>query len=221
MPKERKARWQINASQSAPVGGRSHLPTAEAIFDRAATLEMPEVGETWPRYMTDSVPKDVYFPAGAEEIDETFRALPAIDTDGISHIWLRRAKASEFRSGRIPLAEYIAWGDIALIVFYPWPQSLRLPLTKKPADKVLIRYKRWKPQAKSHKAKWHFEWQADTAKDFCLNELVRHMVLVHSDFRKEHSAREKRRGEEIPVQYANQRYFEENLVIRESRDRAE
>jgi hypothetical protein len=219
MPKERKARWQINESHSAPVSGRSHLPTANAIFDRVVSLEMPEAGEPWPRYSTDTVPKDMFFPADEHEIDQALKALPAIDTDGISHIWLRRAKASEFRSGRIPLAEYIAWGDIALIVFYPWPESLRMPLIKKPADKVLIRYKRWKPVAKSHKAKWHFEWQAETAKDFCLNELVRHMALVHSDFRKEHSAREKRRGEEIPVQYANQRYFEENTVIRDGLDR--
>lgn len=219
MAKDRKARWQINASQSAPVGGRSHLPTAEAVFDRALKLEMPEASEAWPRYITDAVPKDVFFPASAEEIDAVFRQLPGTDTDGISHIWLRRAKASEFRSGRIPLAEYIAWGDIAAIVFYPWPESLRLPLTKKPADKVLIRYKRWKPAPVSHKGKWHFSWSADTARDFCLTELVRHMVLVHSDFRKDHLAREKRRGEEIPVQYANQRYFEENLVIRENRDR--
>lgn len=219
MAKEKKARWQINASQSAPVGGRSHLATAEAVFDRALSLEMPDVSEEWPRYVTDSIPKDVFFPADEAEIARAFKALPAVDTEGISHIWLRRAKASEFRSGRIPLAEYIAWGDIALIVFYPWPESLRLPLTRKPADKVLIRYKRWKPAAVSHKGKWHFSWEVEAAKDFCLNELVRHMVLVHSDFRKEHLAREKRRGEEIPVQYANQRYFEENLVIRENRDR--
>lgn len=207
MPKERQARWQ----KAGATSGRSHLATADKIFDRIALLPPIHSGERLPIYLTDNIPKDLFFPLEETDISATLASLPADDCKGITHIWLRRPLSSEFRSGRIPLAEYIALGEAALIVIYPWPTALRMPLTKKPADKVLNRYRRFAPKLTSHKGKWHLEWLPEQAKDFCANELIRHEVATHAEFRAKHAAKESRRGEELPIQYANQRFFEENL----------
>jgi len=210
MPKERQARWQKSQSRSGAISGRSHLATADKIFDRISGLEAPSGKIT---YTTDEIPHDVFFPLTEDEIAAALGEASASDASGITHVWLRRARASDFRSGRIPLAEYIAVDNIALLVFYPWPENLRMPLTKKPGDVIVNRYKRWSPKLTSHKGKWHFEWQTEQAKDFCLSELIRHEIQVHSDFIQKHAAREARKGESLPVQFASQRYFEESLVI--------
>ena len=87
-------------------------------------------------------------------------------------------------------------------------------LTKKLPDIILNRYRRWSPKMASHKGKWLLEWQPDTAKDFCLGELIRHEVAVHVEFTAKHAARSSRQPMiELPIQYANQRYIEENLEI--------
>lgn len=211
MPREKQARWQ--KQQPLAVSGRSHLANADKVFERAAGLTLPHAGDTLPIYLIDTIPKDLFFPFEEGQIADEFSKMPASDAEGISHIWLRRPRASEFRNGRIPLSEYIAWGNIALIALYPWPTTLRMPLTKKPTDQILNRYRRWAPRLTSHKGKWHLEWTAEHAAEFCIGELVRHMVSVHAEFRAKHLAREAKRGEELPAAYAQQRFFEENLVI--------
>lgn len=213
MAHEKKASWQKNKALGGAISGRSHLATADKVFDRVLSLEMPHPNDTLPLFITDTVPKDLYFPIEEADIRDALDKANANDTAGLTHIWLRRPRASEFRSGRIPLAEYIALEEIALIAFYPWPNHMLMPLTKKPSDAILNRYKRWKPSLTSHKGKWQLQWHADLVRDFCLTELVKHMLAVHTDFRQKHAARESTKRIELPVQYANQRYIEENLVI--------
>jgi hypothetical protein len=56
-------------------------------------------------------------------------------------------------------------------------------------------------------------WQKEQVGEFFLNELLPAELLVHAEFREKHAARMSHRGTELPVQYANQRFFEENTVI--------
>ena len=214
MAQKHQARWEKNKAIGGIVSGRSHLATADKVFDRVRTIEAPHPKDQLPIYMTDNIPKDVFFPVDEQEIRDTLAKLPKDDVKGITHIWLRKAKASEFRNGRSPLAEYIAIDGVNLIAFYPWPEHLRMPLTKKLPDAILNRYRRWSPQMSSNKGKWLLEWQPDTAKDFCLSDLIRHEVAVHVEFTAKHAARSSRQPMiELPIQYANQRYIEENLEI--------
>ncbi len=214
MAQKKQARWEKNNALGGIVSGRSHLATADKVFDRVRTIAAPHPKDQLPIYMTDTVPKDVFFPIDEQDIRDTLAKLPKEDVKGITHIWLRKAKASEFRNGRIPLAEYIAIDGVNLIAFYPWPEHMRMPLTKKLPDAILNRYRRWSPTMTSHKGKWLLEWQADSVKDFCLSDLIRHQVAVHIAFTAKHNAKMSRQPLiELPVQYANQSYIEENLEI--------
>lgn len=214
MAQKKQTRWEKNNLVGGAASGRTHLATADKVFDRVRTIDAPHPRDKLPIYFTDTVPKDMFFPIDEQDIRDTLDKLPKEDVKGITHIWLRKAKASDFRNGRIPLAEYIAIDGVNLIAFYPWPEHMRMPLTKKLPDIILNRYKRWSPTMSSHKGKWLLEWQAETLKDFCLTDLIRHEVAVHAEFMAKHAARSSRQPMiQMPIQYANQRYIEENLEI--------
>lgn len=207
--KERTARWQKNTAES----GRSHLATADKVFDRIRGLKVPRTSDKTPVFITEDIPKDVFFPVAENELSAAFQKLGA-DTQGVTHVLLRRAKSSEFRSGRIPFAEYIFAEGICLIAFYPWPRGMVLPLGKKPADNVLNRYKRWGVELTSHKGKWQLIWKSEQLADFYLEELLKHEVEVHTDFQKRILPRALARGRDVmELRYSNQRFFEESQVI--------
>jgi hypothetical protein len=209
MSQSKQARWQKNTELNEVFSSRAHVESADKIFDRVRGIQMPRKSDVTPLFMEDQPSKDAYFPASVTEITEVLGKIPKTDTAGITHIWLRRAKASEFRSGRIPFAEYVTRDDIHLIVLYPWPENMIFPLTKKPADAVLTRYKKWAPEPFSHKGKWNLKWNATTVQDFYLHELLVREIGHHVDFQQKNWS--KQNG--MPVQYATQRYFEETLII--------
>jgi hypothetical protein len=213
MPREKLARWQKIQTANLAQSGRSHLPDADKVFDRAAALPVPHPNDRLPLLFTDAITKDVFFPAEEHEILAAIEASRVPEKNSLTHIHLRKPRASEFRSGRIPLAEYVALGDYAVLIFYPWPRTLLMPLKKKPADNILNRYRRFEPELVSHKGKWHLQWKEDKVADFFLNELLPAELLVHAEFQAKHATRMSQKRIELPVQYANQRFFEENTVI--------
>lgn len=193
--------------------GRSHLANADKVFERILGVSPPAKNDRLPIFSEDTLPKDLFFPMGEEGARAAFAALPASESRGVTHVWLRRPRASEFRTGRIPLAEYVAYDEFAIIALYPWPQTLRMPLVKKMPDQILGRYRAWAPRHSSHKGKWHLEWSRENAEKYFQSELMREMVAIHTDFRAKHALREAKRGEAVPIVYANQKYFEEHWVI--------
>lgn len=213
MPRARLARWQKVQSANLDQGGRWHLADSDKVFDRAAALPAPHKNDTLPLLHCEAIPKDVFFPADEHEIRAAFESSRVPEKSSLTHIYLRKPRASEFRSGRIPLAEYVALDAYAVLIFYPWPRSLLMPLKKKPTDNILSRYRRFAPELVSHKGKWHLQWKEKHVAEFFLNELLPAELLVHAEFREKHTARMSHRGTELPVQYANQRFFEENTVI--------
>ncbi|GAB4432691.1 MAG: hypothetical protein OHK0011_15630 [Turneriella sp.] len=103
--------------------------------------------------------------------------------------------------------------NFPVLIFYPWPRSLLLPLKKKPADNILNRYRRFEPELVSHKGKWHLQWKEDKVADFFLNDLLPAELLVHTEFQAKHASWTSHKRRELPVRSANQRFFEENTVI--------
>ena len=62
--------------------------------------------------------------------------MPRRDWSRITHIWERRFKKTEYETGELPLAEFICGSGVQLIVLYPWPNDLRMPLgTRKPTGR--------------------------------------------------------------------------------------
>lgn len=213
MPRERLARWQKVQTSNLDQSGRSHLADSDKVFDRAAELQVPREGDRLPLVLCDNIPKDVFFPADEQAVVAAIEASRVPEKSSLTHIYLRKPKASDFRNGRIPLAEYVALDQYAVLIFYPWPRNLLMPLKKKPADNILNRYRRFEPSLVSHKGKWHLQWKEDKVADFFLNELLPAELLVHAEFQAKHAARKNQKFIELPVQYANQRFFEENTVI--------
>ncbi len=213
MPRERLARWQKIQTANLGQSGRSHLADAARVFDRAAALPVPQADDRLPLLICETIPKDVFFPADEQAILQAFEDCRVPEKTSLTHICLRKPRASEFRSGRIPLAEYIALDEVAVVIFYPWPRSLMMPLKKKPADSILHQYRRFEPVLISHKAKWHLKWKVERVADFFLNELLPAELLIHAEIRAKHAARMSKQGFDLPVQYARQRYFEEQTVI--------
>lgn len=203
MPTPKQARWQRQLRYD------EENPGHDKIFDRVRALSAPGARANLPLITEDEVPKDLFFPITAADIAEALKSFPAGDLEGITHISLRRPKSSEFRSGRIPFAEYVRTEEICLIALYPWPQNMLTPLTGKPGDAILNRYKRWAPELKSHKAKWLLAWRAESVTDFYLNELLRGEILHHAE-----TERKIRAGQIRSGVYARQRFFENSLTLR-------
>lgn len=213
MPREKLARWQKDQTTGLNQSGRSHLADADRVFDRATALPAPHLQGPGPLLICDSLSKYVFFPAAEREVLAAVKASRVPETQSLTHVHLRKPRASEFRSGRVPLAEYIALDAYAVLVLYPWPKSLLMPLKKKPADSILRRYRRFEPELVSHKGKWHLKWKEGKVADFFLHELLPAELQVHAEFQTQYAARVAQKGAGEPVQYANQRFLEESTVI--------
>jgi hypothetical protein len=214
MANKKLARWQNDPSLGGTVSGRSHLANSDKVFDRVTALNPPHKSDALPILLEDEVPKDLFFPVEPAEVLEAIRKFPAADIAGLTHVWMRRPKSSEFRNGRIPLAEYVSVDAFRLIAIYPWPASMTIPLIKKPGDTVMNRYKKWAPELISHKGKWLLRWQHDQVREFFMHELLQHEVALHAaNERKIKTDLSRADRVVLQNQYANQRYFEGNLTI--------
>ena len=214
MSDAKQARWQKNPSLVHHFGGRAAGEGPNRVFDITASLNPPRASDKLPIYLEDEPPKDMFFPVTLADIAETLAKLPREDTSGITHVWLRRPKASEFRNGRIPFAEYVYADGIFAVVFYPWPENMAIPLAKKPGDAILNRYKKWGPKLFSHKAKWRIEWNPEVVRDFYLSDLILQEIGRHMKFQRQNMAYAEAKGLEAPQGYATQRFFEDTVTIR-------
>jgi hypothetical protein len=182
----------------------------DKVFDRVSLLLPAKRNDALPIYVEDNPAKDDFFPLETNEIAEIVSKSIAPESRDLTHVWLRRPKPSEFRGGRIPFTEYFYANDICLMVFYPWPKNLIFPLTKKPTDAILNRYRKWSPKVSSHKGKWQLQWTENSVHDFYVNDLLRNLLALHTDFHtKLAQMPERRLRNGNLVQYANQRFFEQ------------
>jgi hypothetical protein len=200
MPKQKQARWQKQVHYDGDNPGH------DKVFDRVRSLSAPGARETLPIFLEDDLPKDLFFPIDKNDIAGTFQGDAS---QGITHIWLRRPKSSEFRSGRIPFAEYVRTEKICLIALYPWPRNMLIPLQGKPGDAILKRYKIWSPELISHKSKWQLKWSPDTVRPFYVDELLKAELIHHAEVEAKIVSGAIRSGV-----YARQRFFENTLALR-------
>lgn len=208
MPKPKQARWEKQLRYD------EENPTHDKIFDRVKGLKKPGKFEAMPVILQDDLPKGMYFPAESDQVAELLKTLSSADLAGLTHIWLRRAKASEFRSGRIPFAEYIRSEDLCVIAIFAWPDHMLTPLIAKPGDKIMNRYKSWSPQLTSHKGKWLIQWSHDVVTDFFLNDVLKGEINHHTEMQQKINTEMEGRQHGInPRLYARQRFFENTLTV--------
>ena len=210
----KQTRWKKSRKFGDVFGGRRYPKIADKVFNRAHSLTKPNFTDTLPIFLKDNPSKDMYFPVNSQEVSSALSNLPEADTAGLTHVWLRRAKPGDFEKELIPFAEYICGSGVYLIVLYPWPRNMLLPLSKRPTAAKLKRYQRWAPELVYSKNLWHLKWQPEAVKDFYLSDLIPHEIAHHVDYQQRHwSKANTRQREEFAIQYANQRYFEGSEAV--------
>ncbi len=161
-------------------------------------------GEALPIFITDNPSRDYFFPIGEEEVRLELAHLPRKDWDGITHIWFRRFKKSEYEANELPLAEFSCGSGVRLVTIYPWPRSLKWHHGyKKPsvaARRVLDRYD---ADLTAHESQWISTWQESNLKDFYIEYLLFHEIGHHVDWYAHHWSKANNRViEEAADQYA-------------------
>ena len=205
MPLANKNEWH-----KSRIYGSDPDEAPDKVFDRVNLLMPVKPSDVLPLIVEDVPSKDAFFPVEPAELTELILKAIKPEARELTHIWYRRPKPSEFRGGRVPFTEYIYANGICLIVFYPWPETLIFPLTKKPTDAILNRYRKWSPKVSSHKGKWQLQWNLDSVRDFYLNDLLKNLLGLHFDFQtKLAQMPDGRLRNGQLVQYANQRFFEQ------------
>jgi hypothetical protein len=199
--------WKKSRTFGDVYGGRTHLKIPDRIMRRAHSLKPPSQSDTLPLFIVDNPSRDFYFPLTPDEIKKELTDLPRHDWSRITHIWERRSKKTEYETGELPLAEFICGSGVQLIVLYPWPNDLRMPLGKrKPTDKQLSTFAKYSTDLRQAEEYWYLHWNKDAVKNFCIEQLLYHEIGHHVDRSKRHWSKTNRKAvEEFADQYAYER----------------
>lgn len=106
MLSRKETSWKKSRKFGDVKGGRKRPKLADNIFSRAHSITRPSEGEQLPIYINDNASRDFFFPIGQEEVARELSHLPKRDWSGITHIWFRRFKKSEYEAKELPLAEF-------------------------------------------------------------------------------------------------------------------
>ncbi len=133
--------------------------------------------------------------------------MPKRDWSRITHIWERRFKKTEYEIGELPLAEYICGSGVRLIVLYPWPEDLLMPLgEKKPTASRMKAFSDYASELKHVDGWWYLKWERDAVRNFCVEVLLYHEIGHHVDYYNRRWSKANAKSlEEAADQYAYER----------------
>lgn len=196
-----KTPWKKSRKFGDIHGGRTRLRFDDNIFMRAHSLKRPHPNETLPILIQDNPSRDFFFPISVEEALTAIKALPNNAHKGITHIWLRRFKKSEFEKGKLPLAELIWGSGVRVIILYPFPKNMIMNFgVQKPSNRRINELAKWNTGLKKEKNKWVMEWELESLREYYVSNLLYHEVGHHVD----QYYREYKKSEEFANQYAIQ-----------------
>ncbi|WP_020407701.1 hypothetical protein [Hahella ganghwensis] len=199
--------WKKSRKFGDIYGGRSRVRLNDNIFKRAHSLKRPGQNDELSILIQDNPSRDFFFPISLEEAVTAINALPDIDTQGLTHIWLRRLKKSDYEKGQLPLAEFICGSGVRVIVLYPFPVSMMMNLgPRKPSSRTLKELKNWHCDLQNKDGTWQAKWQLPFLRQYYINNILYHEVGHHIDQYFRHwSKANHRQIEEFADQYAIQR----------------
>jgi hypothetical protein len=185
-------------------GGRSRPKLADNIFVRAHSLQRPSDGADLPIFITDNPSRDFFFPIGIDEVRRELAHLPKNDWKGITHIWFRRFKKTEYETNEFPLAEFSCGSGVRLITLDPWPRNLEWHHgDKKPSAALRRVFERYGADLTNRNSEWVSRWEESSLKNFYIEHLLFHELGHHVDWYERHwSKANKRTLEEAADQYA-------------------
>lgn len=196
--------WKKSRTFGDIYGGRERRKFADNIFARAHSLERPSPNEELPILIEDNPSRDFFFPLSGKEIVEALKSLPKRDYEGITHIWLRRLKKSDFINRSQPLAWFACGSGVRLITLYPWPNSMELSLgQKRPSNRIVNETERYGGVIRKRGREWVSEWSLASLRQFYLQGILFHEVGHHIDLYYRHfSDANIKELEEFADQYA-------------------
>lgn len=206
--------WKKNRKFGDVYGGRRWTKREDNIFKRCHSLKPPLPTDSLPILIEDNPSRDFFFPISAEEADEALKELPKHDYDGITHIWCRRAKKSEFENGELPWAEYIWGSGVKVVVLYPWPKTMNLTWKNKSSKKTLREFNRFGINIYKNSRGWLSKPTASQLRKLYIELLLYHEVGHHLELSNwGWSKANSKQSEEYANQYAIQKSATATLVF--------
>lgn len=204
MQSRKDTAWKKSRKFGDVKGGRMRPKLADNIFARAHSLQRPPEGVDLPIFINDNPSRDFFFPIGSSEILRELAHLPRRDWRGITHIWFRRFKKTEYEANELPLAEFSCGSGVRLITLYPWPRRLEwCHGYKKPPAAMRRVLDRYDAELMIRDGEWVSRWEESRLKDFYLEHLLFHEIGHHVDRYSRHWSKANRRIlEEAADQYA-------------------
>ncbi len=215
--------WKKSRKFGDIYGGRERLRLSDNIFMRMHNLKKPSKFDELPILIEDNPSRDFFFPISAEEAKDAMKALPEQDYKGITHIWLRRIKKSDYEKGDLPFAEFICGSGVRLIVLYPFPKDMNMIIgKKKPSARFSKELKKWDADIERVKGIWVAKWNIDSLRSWYINTLLYHEVGHHVDWYNRHwSQANLKQVEEFADQYAIQKTATATHIINKMNDKDE
>lgn len=194
--------WKKSRKFGDVYGGRKWPKLADRIFNRCHDLSAPEAGRDLPILMQDNPSRDFYFPISAVEAKDALEKLPSYDVSGITHIWCRRLRKSEFDSQSQPLAQFICGSGVRVIVLYPWSRDRKRTFGRVSDQALLNEMRRLGFAVTKSKGLWSVSATEEQLQLFYIQVLF-HEVGHHIDWYNRHwSAANGKNTEEAANQYA-------------------
>lgn len=201
MRSRKETAWRKNRKFGDIHGGRTRPRLADNIFARLHSLKRPAPGVELPIFLQDNPSRDFFFPVSAEDVRAVLLRVPSA---GLTHVWLRRVRKTDWEAHRKPFAAFIAGSGVRLVVLYPWPRDMQLRFgVKKPSRRRLREFSRWGAELAQDDAGWSLRWTEDQLRAFYVEGLLLHELGHHLDYyRRRWSKANVRRCEEFANQFA-------------------
>lgn len=212
----RETAWKKSRTFGDVKGGRRYPKIADKIFARTHSIPRPSSQAELPIFVRDNPSRDYFFPITESDVRRELSHLPKRDWKGLTHIWFRRFKASDYDAGEIPLAEFCCGSGIRVVVLYPWPKDLRWNHgPKKPSEKLLRVLERYDAKLSFSRGEWLSQWEESMLKNMYVEYLLFHEIGHHVDRYTRHwSKANQRQIEEVADQYAFARTTKRSIVFK-------
>ncbi|PRQ05143.1 hypothetical protein [Enhygromyxa salina] len=204
MRNRKETAWRKNRRFGEIHGGRTHRKLTDGIFRRLHDIERPSANDELPILIEEKSSRDFFFPLNGAETLQALHALPRKDVEAITHVWLRRARKSDYLAGELPLATFICGSGVRVITLYPWPTDRVIRFgTKRPTQRVIREYSKWGTELFQEDERWCIRFSELGLRRFFIEHLLYHEVGHHVDWYRRHwSAANAEQCEEFANQYA-------------------
>ena len=183
MQSRKETAWKKSRKFGDVKGGRRWPKRADNIFAGKHSLQRPAEGDTLPIFISDNPSRDYFFPIGPDEVRQELDRLPREDWKGITHIWFRRFKKTEYEADEIPLAEFSCGSGVRLITLYPWPRNLEwVHGAKQPTPTRRRILRQYGAELSFRNGAWISKWTAPSLKNFYIENLLFHEIGFHVDY---------------------------------------